>query len=707
MSHRKWLARAFLVGSAPAICVATVSAAQAQVEQVLDPITVLATRTEEKAIDSLAPVSTVREEQIERIMPSRTSDIFTGMPGVAIQQRADDPATAINIRGLQEFGRVNVVIDGARQNFQRSGHSADGVFYLDPEFISGADVVRGPTANIYGSGAIGGVVSFRTKDVDDILKPGERWGGLLHGMIGSNNFSWLTSAIAAARIGQNVDVIVGGSFRDVSDYSAGNNGTPPPGYAGPGLGAEVPNSGFEAASGIGKVTLRPAEGHTVRITGLTFNSDYQSGQPWLSESLFDTNVQQHTVTGGWRYSNPDDKLFDFDSNVYWTRTVQEQVKTCCTSSPITGVLGSKRTFAIDTTGFDLHNTSRFELGMIRNAITYGVDAFFDEVNVTDPTGTGALFTPNGRRDVAGGFVQWKAEIGSLLEVISAARYDSYKLEGGGFTSEGDRISPKITVGIKPVTGVTVYGTYAEGFRAPAVTETLVNGTHPPPALFFFLPNPTLRPEIGKTIEAGVNLKYDSVFTANDRLRAKLNVFRNDVTDFIELTFIPFTGPGGLCPAPPFCFQYQNIAQARLEGVEFEGTYDAGHWFAGLAASHIEGTNETTGGPLLTIPPTQVTTTLGARFLDRRLELAIRWQHLAAKEANEIPATAIPTGSVELIHLYAGYRINEDTLAAVSVENLLDKYYFDYLSAQTSRVPSRGLTVKGSLKIRFSDKTING
>ena len=111
-------------------------------------------------------------------MAGRGSDVFFGMPGVWFQERADDPGTAINIRGLQDFGRVDVVIDGARQNFQRTGHNADGVFYLEPEMLAGVDVVRGPVANIYGSGAIGGVVSFRTKDVEDMLKPGQRWGVL-------------------------------------------------------------------------------------------------------------------------------------------------------------------------------------------------------------------------------------------------------------------------------------------------------------------------------------------------------------------------------------------------------------------------------------------------------------------------------------------------------------------------------------------------
>ena len=55
------------------------------------------------------------------------------MPGVSTEENADDPATAINVRGLQDFGRVAVTIDGARQNFQRSGHNANGMFYFEPK----------------------------------------------------------------------------------------------------------------------------------------------------------------------------------------------------------------------------------------------------------------------------------------------------------------------------------------------------------------------------------------------------------------------------------------------------------------------------------------------------------------------------------------------------------------------------------------------
>lgn len=678
---------------------AAIAPAQAQTGLVLDPITVLATKTEEKSIDALAPISSVRQGQIDQIMPNRTSDIFFGVPGVSFQQRPDEPATSINIRGLQDFGRVNVVVDGARQNFQRSGHNANGAFYLDPEMIADADVVRGPVANIFGSGAIGGVVSFRTKDADDIIKPGQRWGIITHGEIGSNKQQYLASIMAASRVGQNVDIVGGFSWREQDDFKAGSGGSQPSGALfGP--GDTVDHSANEAKSGLGKLTFRPADGHEVKISALSYQSDYTAGQPNNGDSIFATTAKSNTVSGKWRYSRPDDKLFDFDANVYWTETNNEQTKICCTSSAITGALGATRKFGIDTTGFDVNNTTRFDLGPIANALTYGGDAFFDKVQVDDPTGTGALFTPNGKRDVSGGFAQWKANYSTWLEVIGAARYDTYKLSGGGFESEGDRVSPKGTVGITPINGFTVYGTYAEGYRAPAVTESLIAGLHPFPANFTFLPNPELKPEVGKTTEGGINLKYDGIFTKNDKFRGKFNVFRNNVENYIDLAFIPFIGGPPPCTVPPFCFQYQNVANAKIEGVEFETMYDTGDWFAGLSGHRIRGKDEDTGIPLLSIPADQIATTFGIRVFDRKVSASVRWAAVAAKTANDIPSGAIPTGSYNLVNVYLGYQPTEDVLAAVSVENLLNKYYFDYLDAQSSRVPERGLAVKGSLKVRF-------
>jgi len=695
----------FGVSSVALMASGVLSSARAQSTTVLDPITVLATKTEERTVDALAPVSAVRGDQPGQSMPNRISDVFSGMPGVWFQERADDPGTAINIRGLQDFGRVAVLIDGARQNFQRSGHNADGLFYMEPELLAGADVVRGPTANIYGSGAIGGVVSLRTKDVDDVLRSGERWGVLTHGMAGSNLWKGLGSTFAAVRVNPNVDVFAGATYRKHSNYRDGNS-------------AEVLNSAYDVSTAIGKLTVRPAEGHEVKFSGLGYETNYNNGTPNATNTttVYDSRVQNTIATARWKYKKPEDRLFDFDGSVYWTKTDTNQRKIGGTNSAISGLLGSTRTFTIDTTGTDINNTSRFDTGPVRHTLTYGGDWFQDKVNIVDPTGTGDLFTPNGERTVSGAFAQLKSNLSSWLEVISAVRYDSFKLTGGAATSSsGERVSPKFTVGVTPVPWFTLYGTYAEGYRAPAITEVFVSGQHPnagPGSAFIFLPNGTLKPEIGKTKEIGINIRQDNWWTPGDALRFKANVFRNEVENFIEQTTVLFgaTGVGGLvCAAADNCIQYQNISNARIDGAEFEGTYDAGRYFFGLSGTHLRGTNLTTNGPLLKIPPQQIAATLGARYFERKLTTAVRILAVDAKPRSEIPTgnTTPPTGAYAIVNLYASYQANEDVLAEFSIDNLFDKYYERYLDVTTRGAtvlasPSPGITFKGGLKVRFGE-----
>lgn len=166
---------------------------QPESEIALDTVSVTATRTAGAAIDALSGTSVVTQAQIQRLQPSRLSTILRDVPGVTTQESQTNPAQAINIRGLQDFGRVNVLIDGARQDFQTSGHSANGVFYLDPELVGGVDITRGPTATIYGSGAIGGVVAFRTRAIDDILAPDETAGFVQKQGFGTNGQKFLNT----------------------------------------------------------------------------------------------------------------------------------------------------------------------------------------------------------------------------------------------------------------------------------------------------------------------------------------------------------------------------------------------------------------------------------------------------------------------------------------------------------------------------------
>ena len=89
----------------------------------------------------MAGTSVVTGAQIKRDQPNSIADMLQNVPGVTPEVTPNDPGQSINIRGMQDFGRVNILVDGARQDYQISGHNANGTFYLDPQFISQADVV--------------------------------------------------------------------------------------------------------------------------------------------------------------------------------------------------------------------------------------------------------------------------------------------------------------------------------------------------------------------------------------------------------------------------------------------------------------------------------------------------------------------------------------------------------------------------------------
>jgi hemoglobin/transferrin/lactoferrin receptor protein len=667
--------------------------------QTLDTITVAATKTKERAIDSLAPVSSISLDQIQGLQPNRLSGIFYAVPGVSFQERGDDPATVINVRGLQDFGRVAVVVDGARQNYQRTGHNANGSFFLDPELIGGVDVVRGPTANIYGSGAIGGLVSFRTKDINDVLRPGERWGVDLSGTYGSNNNRGLGSVFGGVRATPDVDIFGGAVYRTQGNYKDGN-------------GTEIGNTNNQVEAGLLKLTVRPALGHEVKF-GATFQDyQYTIGQMntgpvataaqralYQGSSVYSSDAKNYTGTVSWNYSLPSDNLFDSHVSVYGNRTDNDQTKTYHYSTGgaaycgagnfgnnISGCVGDKRSYTLDTFGIDANNTTRFNVGDWRNAVTYGFDAFQDDVITTDSRGNSNITTPSGIRTVSGGFIQLKQNYGTWFEAVSAIRYDRYNLQSGATNTGGDRFSPKITLGVTPVAGFQPYVSYAEGYRAPSITETVISGAHATgggPAffvcpdgtsgLFCFLPNPNLRPEVGKNKEVGFNLKYDNIFSASDSFRGKINLFRNDVSDYIDLvasTPVP-TGFGSFSQF----YQYQNIANARIQGFEAETMYDAGNWFVGVAGHYIQGKNVQTNIGLATITPRKVVTTGGVRLLDRTLILSAQWASYGAN--NDVPTGYVPSTGYELVNLYMTYAATKDIVFSASIDNLLNQYYRPY------------------------------
>ena len=650
----------------------SVIAAAQDSEIQLDGIIVTVSKVGESAIDALAGSSVVSKQQLDtEFQADSVSAILDTIPGVTTSETASDTAQSVNLRGLQDFGRVNVLVEGARQNFQRSGHNANGAFYLDPEMIKSVDVTRGPSSTIYGSGAIGGVVAFELIDAEDILRPGEYAAIQSRTRYGTNGDGKLASGTGAVRVG-NFDIVGQVNGRWANDYEDGD-------------GNRVSNSGEETDSRFVKARWRK-DGHGVTGTIIDYQSQFVDE---LGAAQRDTEVENQQYTLGYTFSRPDTPLIDFSAKIYRNDTKLDQTRI---TNSMFEPAGSQRSFDVRTDGFDIFNTSRFEFGSTKLALTYGGDAFRDEVSTNDPVGNGDEFTPSGERTAAGAFVQSHFTFFEIVDLIGALRYDSYEIEGGDVHLEGDRVSPKVTLGVTPLKGVTLFTTYAEGYRAPAVTETLLDGVHPPPAPFPLLPNPNLRPEVAHNLEGGVNLKYDSIFTGNDAFRAKAVVFRNKIDDFIDQ--VALAGP------PPMFFQlqYQNVAEATLEGVEVEATYDARSWFAGVGAHRIRGTNEETGEGLYSAPADQVTITAGFRAFDEKLVAGARARFVSAQDRIPVSTETVFLASeaYTLVDLFAYYDVTNDIAVTLNVDNVLDEDYRQYLD----RSDSPGLNARIGLTMRL-------
>jgi hemoglobin/transferrin/lactoferrin receptor protein len=674
----------------------------------LDKITVVS-RTGESAMETMASASHVDQEDIERRMASTPTDIFFGMPGVTAQADARRVDSSVNIRGLQDFGRVAVIVDGARQDFQRSGHGTQSTFWIDPDLIQSVDVIRGPVANTYGSGAIGGVVFFDTKDAGDFLKPDETWAAQTTGRYETNGHGWTTSTIGAYRFSDSADILGNIVYRDYGDYKDGG-------------GDRQAGTGYDVLGGMIKGTFRPTDYSELKLGWIGASDNWNeiaNGVP-----AYDLGLKQNTFTGRYNITDADRTWLDLHINASYNKTNLDQTALIdipnrfdpVTGDPIDVPAGSQSKFDIGTTSFDIWNTSRFETGAVSHELTYGGDWVSDDVDTSGAAGGDSFYTPSGRRTVWGAYIQDKLSW-DWLEVVAGLRYDNYNLKGGGVDNSGDRVSPRITVGVTPfdqasLDGLQFYGTYAEGYRSPSLSETLISGLHPATVVFPFLPNPNLRPETGRTWEFGVNYRADSLIQANDALRVKAAYFHNDVKDYIDGAVVD-VGDNG-CPdltAPPqnwwvlpFCSQYQNYANAKIQGFELESVYDADWGFAGLSATLINGHTISYSGEradLLTTPSAQVTGQLGFKFLEDKLIVGSEVQYNRKPKGNPI------ADDYTLVNAFASYHVNDNFKFDFRVDNIFDTKYVNALNIGTDEnenpIPSvyePGVTFKLAATMRW-------
>lgn len=193
------IVRASLPGVLVSCVLGSVAAQAAGGVTTTSPVIVSASRVAETVDETLAPVSVVTRDDMERLQARSVQDVLRGLPGVSmVNNGGQGRATSLFLRG-SESDHVLVLIDGVKVGSATLG--SFGFQDIPVEQIERIEVVRGPRAALYGSEAIGGVVQIFTRKGAGEVKPFARvTAGSRHtyesaaGLSGGNGRAWFNAS---------------------------------------------------------------------------------------------------------------------------------------------------------------------------------------------------------------------------------------------------------------------------------------------------------------------------------------------------------------------------------------------------------------------------------------------------------------------------------------------------------------------------------
>ncbi len=144
----------------------------------IDEVVVSATRWRQNPDDISSRIKPIKAREVQLHNPQNAADLLE-LSGKVFVQKSQQGGGSPMIRGFSA-NRLLYTVDGVRMNSAifRSGN-LQNVINIDPFATESAEVLFGPGSVIYGSDAIGGVMSFQTlrpkfsKSNDDLLVTGK------------------------------------------------------------------------------------------------------------------------------------------------------------------------------------------------------------------------------------------------------------------------------------------------------------------------------------------------------------------------------------------------------------------------------------------------------------------------------------------------------------------------------------------------------
>jgi len=656
------------------------------------------------AIDTPQAVTVVDQKDIDDKQASTTGEIFASVPGVMIVGSDRVFGEAFNIRGVGQTdnsadgSRIVVTVDGAPK-FNEQYRM--GSFFSDPELYKKVEVLRGPASStLYGSGALGGVVNFVTKDASDFIKDGQTGAAKLKTSYSSNGNGALVSGLVAHRINETFEILATGNYRRSDNFTLGS-------------GTVLDGSAFATLSGLIKGTARFGDNNeqVLRASYQRWNSSgddipYAQTSTQAVFGRIDRNVTDDTFVLNYENEDSDNPWVDVKLSLTYSNTTNEQsgyTNTGGTAQPALGSIGNAAILNDTNYGYKTwqlkgENTIEASGEGWTNDFTFGAQLSTQERTAGRPSGAAALQQhPEGTENKVGVFAQNEYTWDERVTLIPGIRVDFHDMKPsatipGASSKSGVALSPKIAALYKFNENLNVFSSIAHTERFPTLDELFSVNTNATSS------NRTaslgLRPESSDNFEFGVGTTAYDVAGLSNTLSAKATVFYNNVNDMII--------SGAVTGGPSFV----NVNKARLYGFELEGSYESDTLYARLAYSMTNGENALTGAALSTVAQDKVVLTVGARDLEHEVDYGTRITAAAVGDyINPIVSQGqtVADGTAEAwatVDLYANWRPTSGPLAGTEVLFGIDNVFNANYRENLSNDRSKGRTFKLTLAKQF-------
>lgn len=268
-----------------------------------------------------------------------------------------------------------------------------------------------------------------------------------------------------------------------------------------------------------------------------------------------------------------------------------------------------------------------------------------------------------RRQLLLGAEWYEERLGSDLDYAESRRWNRaaflrHSYRGEGFSAEvglrhddnqrfgsEDSWSAALGLDVAPATRLAL--SYAEGFHAPTFSELYV------PPTPFYRGNPDLSAERSKSYEIALHGEHRST-------QWSLSAYRTEVDDLIVVT----GRPGQLFNRP------ENIAKARLQGLELSLARTLLGWRAALAASLVDPRDRATGHTLPRRAKRNLSLDLDRQF--GTFAVGLGWQAVSSRYDDD--ANQHEVSGYALLGLRGSWQMSGTLKWQVKIDNLLDKDY---------------------------------